>query len=356
MKRSIIFTGGGSGGHTVPALSIINKIDRTKYNIFFIGSKKGIENTLLRHRVDGYYAVITGKIRHRFTLMNIMGIICTIIGIFQVLFIYISKLPKKDVILFSTGGYVSIPAVLAFFIARKSIYIHEQTSRVGLANKFASLFAYKVLISFDHSRKFLPPNKVICTGYPIREEIFNYSQKHSHSSHGKKPQLYITGGGNGSLLINSLIKDNIDTLKKDYTIIHQTGSRFIHEFKDYIDDNYICRDFITDDFPQILQSSDIIITRAGAGIVSEVIALDKNAIFIPLKIARGNEQYFNALEATKKVNALIINEDELSISVLLNSIDQLLTSDTSGKPQSSHMLENPADTILRIIENTYNKE
>ncbi|WP_417336243.1 UDP-N-acetylglucosamine--N-acetylmuramyl-(pentapeptide) pyrophosphoryl-undecaprenol N-acetylglucosamine transferase [Halobacteriovorax marinus] len=313
--KNIVFTGGGSGGHVMPAITLIKElILREDYTIHYIGGRNSIEKNLVADYDVIYKPIFTGKLRRYFSIENFIDIFKIFLGMIQSFFILL-KLPKKTLV-FSTGGFVSVPVVVAAKITGKKIYIHEQTSRVGLANKICSKFADKVFVSFEESLKFFPNHKTYFSGYPIRKECFD-SELHFENFKGMslinstKELLFITGGGNGSLLLNNLIKDELDFLKSKYNIIHQVGKAFIDEYQQLSDESYIPVAFIGEEIVDIMKAASIVISRAGAGTVCELMALEKRSIFIPLKIAQKNEQYHNAMEANKYLGSLVLSEDEL---------------------------------------------
>ena len=321
-KERIIFTGGGSGGHVVPALTLIENIDKDLYEIHYIGSKSGIEANLTEGKVNFYHDIKVGKLRRYLSFQNLIDVFKVITGLIQAVFLIFRIKSKKSVVI-SMGGFVSVPVVIAAKLNGLKVYIHEQTTRVGLANKICSKFADKVMVSFEDSLKYFQGEKVIYTGYPVRKSF--YSKDISHASidgfefkDTSKKLLFITGGGNGSLLINQSVKDVLGELKKNYKVVHQVGKNFIKEFEQYKDNDYLPVAFLGDEMPSLIKAADIIFSRSGAGTVCELMALKKKSIFIPLKIAQKNEQYHNAMEANRAFGSIVIEEDELKKTSLLN--------------------------------------
>ncbi len=170
--------------------------------------------------------------------------------------------------------------------------------------------------------------KIIFSGYPLRDECFEKKIKRNqifgvYLDQIKKPILFATGGGNGSLFINNLILRNKEELEKDFFIFHQVGKNFKEKFSKLDSLHYKSFDFLNEGMVDLLKVSSVIISRAGAGTVSELVALKKASLFIPLKIAQKNEQFFNADEARKKLGSIIIEEDELSNDLFLSGIKKL---------------------------------
>lgn len=322
----VLFCGGGSGGHVIPAITLINEL-KLKENfpkIVYIGGRDGIERELISQLGVPYHAIFTGKLRRYFSWENFTDVFKLFFGFIQCIKIILS-IKEKNLIIFSTGGYVSIPPVLAAKFLGKKIFIHEQTSCVGLANRIASKFANKIFISYKNSAKYFPKERTIYSGYPIRKEIYseenhNFYLDEVHFNEIEKPILFITGGGNGSKLLNDKIKNELSVLEKDFFIIHQVGKIFENEYIKFKSPNYFPKAFFGDEIVDIFKKSEIVISRAGAGTVCELMALKKKTIFVPLKIAQKNEQEENAKEAKAVIDSWVILEDEfaaITISELL---------------------------------------
>lgn len=324
-KKTIIFTGGGSGGHVVPALTLIDSLKKLEdqYQIEYIGGQNSIESELVPEFVGKYHSISTGKLRRYFSIQNFIDLFKVALGTLQSFLILLGK--PSNTLIFSTGGFVSVPVVVAAWLTGKKIFIHEQTARVGLANKIASKFAQKVFISFEESMNFFPQGKTVLSGYPLRAECFtqpdqNFFFEEINLKDKGLPVLFITGGGNGSKLLNDMVKKSINNLSDKYFIIHQVGKQFIDEFKELETANYKPIAFVKQNMIEILKKADITISRAGAGTVCELMALKKTSVFIPLKIAQKNEQFHNAKEAEQKIGSVVIEEDE----ALKMSLEQVI--------------------------------
>lgn len=321
MIKHIVFSGGGSGGHVIPALTLINEIQKNGISVSYIGSKNGIERNLVQESHIPYYPIATGKLRRYFSLQNFIDPLKIIFGFLQAI-CKLLPLKCKHTLIFSTGGFVSVPVVAAARVLGFKVFIHEQTSRVGLANKIAGKFAHKIFISFESSKSFFPSSKVILSGYPVRAECFTSELQHKlvagvDLESLKKPLIFITGGGNGSLLLNEAVKQELSQLKNKYFIFHQVGSNFIKEYEAFEDEDYKAVAFISDGMIDLFKKAEVIISRAGAGTVCELIALGKASVFVPLKIAQFNEQWHNAQEAKDRVGSIIISEDDFKDTKLM---------------------------------------
>ena len=359
-----VFSGGGSGGHVYPAISILEAIEnyflknkdflKHSFQFAYIGSKKSIEYQLLSARKIPFFSIDTTKLYHKNIFKNIKGIILFLLGFAQSIRILL-KLKKNinQFCLIGTGGYVSLAPVVAARIVGFKVFIHEQTSVAGLSNKIASYFAHIIFVSFKQSLKYFPLHKVIHSGYPLRKNILNqnlnFKLGKTDSKNIKKPCILIAGGANGSIVLNKIVDQYIDQLSKKYTLLHQTGESFIKKYtKKYTHYQNYYPFSLSNELPQMLKFVNCIITRAGAGIVSEIIALNQKAIFIPLPFARYNEQEKNALEAIKVTNSILLKEDQLDQTDLLKYID-ILCNKNNKHNKSQNMQNNATDLIITEV-------
>ncbi|MCO4792255.1 MAG: UDP-N-acetylglucosamine--N-acetylmuramyl-(pentapeptide) pyrophosphoryl-undecaprenol N-acetylglucosamine transferase [Bacteriovoracaceae bacterium] len=328
MIKRIIFSGGGSGGHVMPALTLIEELKNKGYEIEYIGGN-GIESEIVPGKEIKYHLIHTGKLRRYFSFQNMIDLFKVGLGVIEAFFILLRKSPMNTLV-FSTGGFVSVPVVVAAWLTGKKIFIHEQTSRVGLANKIASKFADKIFISFEESFNYFPKNKTVYSGYPVRDSCHSDSIGKvlidgKEVNNSDRPILFITGGGNGAKLLNEKIKENLAELSQKYLVIHQVGKQFIDEYEKLKSDYYIPVKFVGEEMIDLFKLSSVVLSRAGAGTVSELISLNKRSIFIPLKIAQKNEQYHNAMEAQKKIGSMVVEEEEFSSLKLSTLLDSFLS-------------------------------
>jgi len=271
---TVIFTGGGSGGHVVPAMTLIATLQKKPgIEIVYIGSYQGIERHLMANQNIKYCAIFTGKLRRYFSLRNFLDVLKLGIGLLQAVIILL-KYKKQNSLIFSVGGFVSVPVVIAGRLTGKTIYIHEQTTQAGLANRICARFASKIFISFADSKKYFPEHKTTFSGYPLRPECFTTEIKNCElagikSQEIAEPILFVTGGGNGSLLINNLIDKHLTSLKAEYFIVHQVGNSFIEEYKTLQDADYLPLAYIGPEMIDLIKLAKVIISRAGANSVGK---------------------------------------------------------------------------------------
>ena len=358
----IIFTGGGSGGHTFPAISIIDALISHNYlkpkEIAYIGSEHGIESQIIPKKGINYDSIPTGKLIRKFSFRLLIEFINFIRGVVMAYKVIWKKYPHSQII-FSTGGFVSLPVVLAASLKKKKIFVHEQTAVMGLANRIAIFFCHFFFYSFESTKNYLKDNKkttYIYSGYPIREIFLNKKLYPVNKSQFKinkkstinaKPILLVLGGGNGSQLINHLIANNLTSLKEHFQIIHQVGNKFKKEYA--VSDNQIIekeKDYyifsFSQELPYLLKKADICLARSGAGTVWEMIALKKKVLFIPLAIAQKNEQYHNAQNALKYLRGNIIKERQIATISLVDKLLKLSNKKTNLKlaifPQATKII------------------
>ncbi len=369
-KIKVLITGGGTGGHTSPAISIVrhlrkseSKLD-TQFDILYVGSKNGIERDYAEKENIPYKSIKTGKLRRKLSLKNISDMFKVGIGLLQS-FRIVGKF--KPNVVFSTGGYVSVPPVMASGIRKVPVIIHEQTVNVGLANKVASRFATKVALTFESSKKFFPKEKTVVTGIPLREEIFMGNAQRcfdTFSMDSNLPLLYITGGSQGSKFINDNIKEILPELLEHINIIHQCGGEAIHDsfselksYKETLPDNlkrrYVVKDYIYDELPDIFKACTMILGRSGAGTVNECIALGKPSVFIPLPGTTRDEQGENARLAESLGGAEVLYQKDTTAEILLNKLKEIILDENKLNTMSSNFLKetrtNANDQILNLI-------
>ncbi|MBC98685.1 MAG: UDP-N-acetylglucosamine--N-acetylmuramyl-(pentapeptide) pyrophosphoryl-undecaprenol N-acetylglucosamine transferase [Halobacteriovoraceae bacterium] len=350
-NSNFIFCGGGSGGHVLPALTLFHYLKKECPDARFIsiGSKSGIEKEIFTKNSLEYYSISTGKLRRYFSWQNFLDILRIIKGTVQSFFLLL-KWKRAHSVVIATGGFVTVPVVFAAWLQRKKIIVHEQTTRVGLANKICSYFADMVLVTFEDSLKYFPQNKVKHLGYPLREEIFTPIAEETKIKDFtlkdiERPVLFLTGGGNGSKLLNDILDQIRPQIENEFFIVHQCGKAYESEYQSRETPFYKVYGFIGKEMIDLMKTAEVIISRSGAGTVVELMSLGKASIFIPLKIAQKNEQYHNAISAHQILGSKVIEEDELSAESLLEAIEEVRK---IGK--KSWVKNNPTHVIGNLIK------
>ncbi len=305
-KYKIIMTGGGTAGHVTPNLALVPKLKEKNFEIKYIGSLDGIEKNIIEENNIPYYGISSGKLRRYFDFKNFSDPFKVLKGVFDATRI-LSK--EKPDIVFSKGGFVAVPVVIAAHLKKIPIVAHESDMTPGLANKLSAPFCDKLCVTFRESLKYIKDNKGILTGSPIREEILKGDKIKGEKICGFKDKheiLFVMGGSTGSKVINDLIRNNIDLLLKEFNIIHICG-------KGNLDSNLVNKtgykqfEYVNEELPHLMAYADYIISRAGANSIFEFLTLKKPTLLVPLskKASRG-DQILNAQSFTREGYSLMI--------------------------------------------------
>ena len=355
MKR-IVLTGGGTAGHVTPNIALLPSLREHGYEISYIGSHDGIEKDLAKSNDLPYYGISCGKLRRYLDLKNLRDPFRIIKGFFEA-----RKLLKKikpDVI-FSKGGFVSVPVVLAAKTRHIPVISHESDMTPGLANKISMPFAWKICCNFPETLKNLPPEKAVLSGSPIREELFTGDKEEGRKICGfntDKPVLLVTGGSLGSAVLNEALRKILDPLLKEFQVVHLCGKGNLDASLNNIE-GYKQIEYANTEMKDLFALSDLVISRAGANAICEILALNKPNILIPLsKNASRGDQILNARSFEKQGFSVVIEEEELTDEKLLNDIRTLFNNKASYiNIMSSNDQLNAIDTIVGLIEEAVNK-
>lgn len=351
MGKKIVLTGGGTAGHVIPNIAIIPKLKEKGYEIVYIGSKDGIEKKLIEDQNIKYYGINTGKLRRYFDINNFKDPFKIIKGIFEASSIL--KKEKPDIV-FSKGGFVSIPVILGASRRRIPVVSHESDITPGLANKISMPFIKKICITFPETKAHIGEQKAELTGTPIRKELFLGSEIKGKNickfEESNKPVILIMGGSQGSAFINNIIRSNLSELLKKFNVVHICG-------KGHLDNKlndkkgYRQYEYITDDQPHLFKLSSIVISRAGSNSIYELLALKKPNILIPLsKRASRGDQVLNAKSFVKRGFSEMIEEEDLtSFEVLQNTINKVYENREMYINNMNVDFGNPIDKIVDVI-------
>ena len=350
MKR-IIMTGGGTAGHVTPNIALLPTLKEHGYEIFYIGSYNGIEKNLIEDQGITYYGISSGKLRRYFDIKNFTDPFRVIKGYFQAKKL-IRKL-KPDVV-FSKGGFVSVPVVIAAGKKRIPTIIHESDITPGLANKLAIPHATKVCCNFPETMNYLPEGKAVLTGSPIREELLSGDKSTGLSLcgfDGLKPVLMIIGGSTGARRINDTVRSSLDTLLENYNIIHLCGKGMYDNTLEG-KEGYMQFEYVKDDLKHLFAAADILISRAGANAICEILALKKPNLLIPLSAAASRgDQILNANSFKKMGFSEILEEENLTPETLKSSVDEVFTNRNNYiDAMAGSPMPNAINTIFSLIE------
>lgn len=351
MAKKIVLTGGGTAGHVTPNLALIPELKKAGYEISYIGSYDGIEKKLIEDFNIPYYGVSTGKLRRYLDPKNFSDPFRIIKG-----FAEAKKILKKlrpDVV-FSKGGFVSVPVVRAAGSLKIPCIIHESDITPGLANKLCIPVAEKVCCNFPETLQYIPESKSILTGTPIRSELTEGSRSRAKELCGfndDKPVVMVFGGSQGAGSINKIIRTALPKLLTNYQIIHICG-------KDKMDNlllnqpGYKQFEYLKEDLKDVFALADVVISRAGANSICELLALRKPNLLIPLPAtASRGDQLLNAASFESQGFSLVIREEDLDEKSLMETLQKLYNERQSfidAMNKSSQM--QPALTIMKLIQ------
>ena len=355
MKR-IVLTGGGTAGHVTPNMALVPKLIDEGYEISYIGSYNGMEKKLIEDIGIPYYGISSGKLRRYFDLKNFTDPFRVIKGYFEAGKL-LSRL-KPDVI-FSKGGFVTVPVVMAAKKRKIPVIIHESDMTPGLANKLSIPSASKICCNFPETVEHLPEGKAVLTGSPIREELFqgkkeeglklcNFSQN--------KPVLLVIGGSLGSVAINRAIRDNLDQLLEKYQIIHLCGrgnlDQTLADTQGYKQFEYVKKEL-----KHYFACADIVVSRAGANAICELLSLRKPNILIPLGLeASRGDQILNAESFEKQGYSYVLQEKDVTSETLLNAVNTVYANRQGYiDAMNQSELANPIETIVNLANKLASK-
>ena len=345
MKR-IILTGGGTAGHVTPNIALIPALKEAGYDIQYIGSKKGMERQLIEEAGIPYHGISSGKLRRYFDVKNFTDPFRVLKGYTDA-----SRLLKKlkpDVV-FSKGGFVSVPVVFAAKRRGIPVIIHESDITPGLANKLSIPAATKICCNFPETIRYLPPDKSVLTGSPIRQELFQGSKEEGLKLCGfeeGKPVLLVMGGSLGAVAINQALRENLTALLDQFQIIHLCGNGNLDTSLEGIP-GYKQFEYAKEELTHLFAAADLIISRAGANTICELLALKKPNILIPLPASQSRgDQILNASSFEKSGYSYVLQEEEVSKDSLLKIVQYVYD---EREEYSRNMRDSKLNQAIQII-------
>lgn len=347
----IVLTGGGTAGHVTPNIALLPSLREAGYEISYIGSYEGIEKRLIEAEGVTYYGISSGKLRRYLDIKNFTDPFRVIKGYNQA--VKLLKEIKPDVI-FSKGGFVSVPVVKAAKRCHIPVIIHESDMTPGLANKLAISSATKVCCNFPETVQYLPEGKAVLSGSPIRAQLLHGDRQKGLDFLGfddTKPVIMIMGGSIGSVFINNAVRESLDTLLEKFQIVHLCG-------KDRLDEalegktGYRQFEYISKELPDLFACATMLISRAGANSICEILALRKPNLLIPLsRAASRGDQILNAESFEKQGYSLVLQEEDVNSTSLIENINNLYNEkDRYIEAMSTSGQLNAVDTIMNLIK------
>lgn len=322
--KKIIMTGGGTAGHVTPNIALMPALKEAGFNIEYIGSINGMEKGLIEATGTPYHGISSGKLRRYFDWKNFSDPFRVLKGYGQA--VSLMKKIKPDVV-FSKGGFVSVPVVLAAKHCHIPAIIHESDITPGLANKIAIKGAKKVCCNFPETMKYLPADKAVLTGSPIRRELFSGNAENAirlcNFKDHSKPVLLIIGGSLGSKIVNEAVRKVLPELLEKFYVIHLCG-------KGNLDNSlsgtigYAQFEYASSELTDMFALADMAISRAGANSICELLALHKPNILIPLSAAASRgDQVLNANSFKKQGFSYVLEEEHLTAESLLKAVQEV---------------------------------
>ncbi|WP_042475552.1 undecaprenyldiphospho-muramoylpentapeptide beta-N-acetylglucosaminyltransferase [Bacillus ndiopicus] len=326
-QQTIILTGGGTAGHVSLNEAIIPSLIKEGYEVHYIGSYDGIEKELIGNNFPEikYHSISSGKLRRYFSVKNFTDPFRVLYGISQA-FSIIRKV--KPSVIFSKGGFVSVPVVMAAKLANIPVVVHESDVTPGLANKLALPFASHVFTVFKETMQHLPSDKATCTGSIIRQQLFQGSRekglKLCQFEQASKKILLVMGGSLGSVVLNDALRMNLADLLQKYNIIHLCG-------KGNVDSSLLTLkgykqfEYVTTELPDLLHAADYVVSRAGSNSIFEFLALQKPMLLIPLSASKSRgDQILNANLFKKQKFAHVLEEEALTKLSFIDALNYLV--------------------------------
>lgn len=351
--KKIILTGGGTAGHVTPNIALLPSLKDAGFEVSYIGSYSGIEKQLIEDLKVPYYGISSGKLRRYKSLKNLSDPFRVIKGYFQA-----SKLIKKikPDIIFSKGGFVSVPVVLAASVKGIPVIIHESDMTPGLANKIAMKGATKICCNFPETLKYLPDDKAVLTGSPIRRELLTGNPIAGRDMCGftsDKPIILVVGGSTGAVHVNEAVRAVLPELLKKYQVVHLCGKGKTDESLNNTP-GYKQFEYISKEMRDLFAIADIVISRAGANAICELLALKKPALLIPLSAeASRGDQILNAKSFKEHGYADVLEEENLTPETLLKAVDGLYANRNSYKQAMAASPQSDAiGKIMNLIRTT----
>jgi UDP-N-acetylglucosamine--N-acetylmuramyl-(pentapeptide) pyrophosphoryl-undecaprenol N-acetylglucosamine transferase len=307
--NKIVFTGGGTAGHVTPNLALIDSLPDA-FEVAYIGSNNGVERRIIAEKAINYYAVRSGKLRRYFSFKNLIDPLNLLIGIMQSVLILRKLKPK---LVFSKGGFVALPVVIGAWLNRIPVIAHESDLTPGLANRLSFPFVTQICVTFDAGKAYFKnQTKVHVTGTPIRPELLQGDRATGLAQcgfDGTKPCLLVMGGSQGADILNRCVRAALDALCVHFHVIHLCGRNKLAPALNQNSDYYQL-EYAADNLPDLFAASDIVLSRAGANALYEILALAKPHVLVPLsaRYSRG-DQIDNARYFEKKGVSVVLDDN-----------------------------------------------
>lgn len=318
--RTIVLTGGGTAGHVIPNLALLPLLAAGGWRAEYIGSAAGIEKKLVAEAGLPFHGIASGKLRRYFDLKNFTDPFRVALGIAQA-WRQLGRIRPKAV--FSKGGFVAVPVVLAARMRGIPVILHESDLTPGLSNRLAIPFAAAVCASFPETLRHLPGEKAVLTGAPIRAELFRGERARGEAflglpaqggapGAGPRPLLLIMGGSLGSRNLNAAVRAALPALSARYRIAHLCGKGGLDPALEG-HPGYRQLEYVSAEMPDVLAAADLILSRAGSNAIFEFLALQKPHLLVPLPLsASRGDQILNARAFAAEGYSRVLAEEDIA--------------------------------------------
>ena len=349
-NRKIVLTGGGTAGHVMPNLALIPGLKKEGFDIAYIYARNGMEKEIVEASGLRSYGISAGKLRRYLSIENLKDPFKIMKGYFEAR--KILKEEKPDLV-FSKGGFVTVPVVYAARSLKIPVVLHESDYTPGLANKLSIPNANKICVSFEAAMQHLPKEKTVLTGSPVREEIFSGNKERAKDFTGlkaEKPVLLVTGGSQGALDVNRAVDAAIDELLASFEIIHLRGAGKLNPELDGRE-GYVQYEFISKELPDLFALSDLVLSRAGANTIFEFLALNLPSLLVPLPLeASRGDQILNAEYFREKGFAMVLPQNEITKERLVSDIKKLHENAAEmKKTMKNSVMSDGTKAVLEVI-------
>ena len=321
--KKIILTGGGTAGHVTPNLALLPRLKELGFEVNYIGSYNGMEKALVEKEGVPYYGISSGKLRRYFDLKNFSDPFRVIKGFREAK--HLMKTLRPDVV-FSKGGFVTVPVVLAAHRAHIPVVLHESDMTPGLANRLCLSSADVICTNFPETVDSLPGDKAVLTGTPIRSALLSGDAERGlafcHLA-GEKPVLLVMGGSLGATPVNDRIREILPKLLGRFEVVHLCGKGKLAPSLEGTP-GYVQFEYISEELPDLFALADVVVSRAGANAICELCALAKPNLLIPLSAAASRgDQILNARSFEKQGFSVVLEEEEIRPDLLFTTICRL---------------------------------
>lgn len=355
MNPLVMMTGGGTAGHVTPNLALVPLLRQKGYRIGYIGRNNSIEAELAKEAGLPFYPISAGSLHQDFNMENWINPWRNLRGVMQTVGVIHREKPAA---LFCKGGFVSVPVAIAGSLTHTPVILHESDYTPGLANRICLPFADKVCVSFEETMAHVPKDKAVYTGTPIRDELTRGSQSTGYALTGftpGKPVVLVMGGSTGAGALNRVIGPAAQKLTERYQIVHLCGRQEAEDCQSR--PGYFPMAYAKEELAHLYAMADLMVSRAGANALAEILLLQKPNILVPLpKAASRGDQLLNARSFEKKGYSYVLPQEELTAERLLEALDDVWNNRKRYlRSMEDSRVQNGSQAILRVIESTIEK-